>query len=84
MFIQHDQTRKQRLLAGNFRTVINEINGGTSNVSFRGMRVVRMLMIILAPRKDRPEILAILQPMTRILEETYHTSIRLRAFYGLK
>ena len=41
VFIQHDQTREQRLLAGNFRTVINAINGGTSNVSFRGMLVVR-------------------------------------------
>ena len=41
MFIQHEQTHELRLLAGNFWTVSNAINGGTSNVSFRGMHVVR-------------------------------------------
>ena len=43
-FIKHDQTREQRLLTGNFRAVVSalkHINGGDSNVSLRGMRVVR-------------------------------------------
>ena len=56
MFIQHDQTRERRFLAGNFRIDISAINGGTSNVSFLGMCVVRNV----DPRKDRKEILAIL------------------------
>ena len=36
VLIQHNKTREQRLLAGHFRPVINAINDGTSNVSFRG------------------------------------------------
>ena len=41
VFIQHDQTSEQRFLTGNFRAVISTLNDGGSNVSLRGMRVVR-------------------------------------------
>lgn len=33
VFIQHDQTREQRLLSGSFRPVINALKDGGSNVS---------------------------------------------------
>ena len=41
LFIHHDQSPEQRIMANNFKTVLSALNGTNVNLSLRGTRVVR-------------------------------------------
>ena len=42
VFIQHDESREQRVMASNFRTMLQAMNNNDTNVSVRGHRVICM------------------------------------------
>ena len=41
VYINHDQTKNERLLADNFRAILSAVKNGDTNLSLRGARVVR-------------------------------------------